>query len=354
MGNEWDNSSVGDGSVAFGYRNIASGTQSFAMGDNNQARGQWTFAMGWGNELTTDADNSFAFGQDNLVTTAMGGALGEDNRVGGGGYKWAFAIGNDNTVAMESGIAIGQHLVAGINNTNAMVIGSGASSSTPLVNDVEGSLMVGFNSDVPTLMVTQSAGSGTTGDVGIGTATPATKLEIAGAAGQQLRLTESASGESSDFSTDGSGTLHVRSNNGRVIFDNNVILEGLGDIDINDALIPFEDNSHNLGNTMNAWAEVFAYFLESRPGVDLTLIPGKNLLLLPDESNHLVGIGTTTPDPSAALDIVSSSRGLLPPRLTTAQRDAIPAPAAGLIIFNTDTRKHEAYDGTAWGSLGGT
>ncbi|MFI0429383.1 ice-binding family protein [Mariniflexile sp. HMF6888] len=47
-----------------------------------------------------------------------------------------------------------------------------------------------------------------------------------------------------------------------------------------------------------------------------------------------VGIGTTTPDNSSMLDIYSDSRGLLIPRLTTVQRDAIILPATGLMIYN--------------------
>ena len=49
-----------------------------------------------------------------------------------------------------------------------------------------------------------------------------------------------------------------------------------------------------------------------------------------------VGVGTTAPDASAALDIVSSSKGALLPRLTNAQRGAIASPARGLLIFQTD------------------
>lgn len=43
-----------------------------------------------------------------------------------------------------------------------------------------------------------------------------------------------------------------------------------------------------------------------------------------------VGIGTTTPNASAALDVTSTTKGLLIPRMTTAQRTAIASPAAGL------------------------
>ena len=49
-----------------------------------------------------------------------------------------------------------------------------------------------------------------------------------------------------------------------------------------------------------------------------------------------VGIGTTTPDASAALDITSTTKGLLIPRMTAAQRDAIISPTQGLIIFCSD------------------
>ena len=59
-----------------------------------------------------------------------------------------------------------------------------------------------------------------------------------------------------------------------------------------------------------------------------------------------VGIGTTTPNASAALEVSSTTKGLLPPRLTTGQRDAIAGPAAGLTIFNTSTGVLNTWDGT--------
>ena len=64
-----------------------------------------------------------------------------------------------------------------------------------------------------------------------------------------------------------------------------------------------------------------------------------------------VGIGTTTPAASAVLDLNSTTKGLLPPRMTTAQRDAIASPAAGLIIFNTTTNSVQLYNGSGWLSL---
>jgi len=63
-----------------------------------------------------------------------------------------------------------------------------------------------------------------------------------------------------------------------------------------------------------------------------------------------VGIGTTNPDNSAILDITSTTQGLLPPRLTLTQRDAIVSPAEGLFIYNTDSNCFQFYDGSTWSS----
>jgi len=58
-----------------------------------------------------------------------------------------------------------------------------------------------------------------------------------------------------------------------------------------------------------------------------------------------VGIGTTAPDASALLDLTSISRGLLIPRMTEAQKVAIPAPATGLMIYETDNATISPYAG---------
>ncbi len=61
-----------------------------------------------------------------------------------------------------------------------------------------------------------------------------------------------------------------------------------------------------------------------------------------------VGIGTSGPAASAALDVTSTSQGFLPPRMTNTQRNAIASPVAGLVIYNTTTNCLEFYNGTAW------
>src|SRR4051812_23834680 len=57
----------------------------------------------------------------------------------------------------------------------------------------------------------------------------------------------------------------------------------------------------------------------------------------------------TNPDNSAMLDIKSTGKGLLIPRLTAAQKTAIVSPAAGLLVYQTDgTKGFYYYSGSAW------
>lgn len=67
-----------------------------------------------------------------------------------------------------------------------------------------------------------------------------------------------------------------------------------------------------------------------------------------------VGIGTTTPDPSAQLDVASTSKGVLIPRMTLSQRNAIPSPATGLMIYQTDnTPGFYYFEGSTWQAIPG-
>jgi len=66
-----------------------------------------------------------------------------------------------------------------------------------------------------------------------------------------------------------------------------------------------------------------------------------------------VGITSDGSEPhnSAMLEIKSTDKGLLPPRMNSTARDAISSPAEGLIIYNTDTKEIEYFNGSLWRSL---
>lgn len=67
----------------------------------------------------------------------------------------------------------------------------------------------------------------------------------------------------------------------------------------------------------------------------LPLLPGAALA----QTAGSVGIGTASPDPAAALDIRSTGKGLLIPRLDSVQRTGITAPPDGLMVFQNDGRR---------------
>ena len=69
-------------------------------------------------------------------------------------------------------------------------------------------------------------------------------------------------------------------------------------------------------------------------------------------TSQSVGIGTSTPNSSAILDVQSTNKGVLFPSLTQAQRNAIVNPAIGLLIFQTDaTLGFYFYNGSSWVSI---
>ena len=81
------------------------------------------------------------------------------------------------------------------------------------------------------------------------------------------------------------------------------------------------------------------------PGPDMTsIIPIERMRI---SSNGNVGIGTTA-NATALLDVTSTTKGVLLPRLTTTQRDAITSPATGLTVYNTTTNTNDTYLGGAW------
>ena len=112
----------------------------------NQANGNYSATVGMSN--MTSGANSLAVGQANKTLGAASMALGK--------FVWARA-------------------------TNAVVIGSGMgdTEAKALINNYSGSLMIGFNSNRPTLFVSSSSGLSTTGKIGIGNVTnPLAKMHL--------------------------------------------------------------------------------------------------------------------------------------------------------------------------------
>ena len=66
-----------------------------------------------------------------------------------------------------------------------------------------------------------------------------------------------------------------------------------------------------------------------------------------------LGLGISPPDASALLDLSSTTKGFLPPRMTAANRGAIVSPVAGLVIYQTDgTAGLYQFNGATWSQVG--
>ena len=97
---------------------------------------------------------------------------------------------------------------------------------------------------------------------------------------------------------------------------------------------------------------VFVLFNSTKQDCDY-IIRGQNDndLFRCDASQDAIGISVATPDASALMEMASTTKGLLIPRMSTVQRDAIGSPATGLLIYNTDTNTLQDYNGATWADV---
>jgi hypothetical protein len=150
---------IGENAFVGGEESEASGFNSFAYGDRAKAANTGAFAVG----LRAEANGRYS------TAIGRGSMANHDN---------AIALGYATEASATNTIVIGKHARASV--SNAYIIGSGVGLSTSmLVNEVDHSLIIGFESNVPTFFVGPSDGIGTTGRIGIGNVTdPQAKLHI--------------------------------------------------------------------------------------------------------------------------------------------------------------------------------
>jgi len=150
--------STGNYAFSSGYKSAASGISTTALGDSSIAKGNFSFAAGC--RSVTTKFKSVALGENCLTKEVQSYAFGQ----------------NCITNASQS-LAIGRYMQT--NASGAIALGS-STSQGPLVNGINNSLMIGFNSIVPTLFVGPSPDYKSSGNLGIGTTAPTQKLDIDG------------------------------------------------------------------------------------------------------------------------------------------------------------------------------
>ena len=157
------------------------------------------------------------------------------------------------------------------------------------------------------------------GQVGIGTAFPSSKVTVSEADG---------------------ATLTLRRNSAVGVLDD---LIGKIDLYNNDTSVP----------GARITATVGAYVKETAGGTYLVLNTapngGSNTERMRIDSDGNVGIGTVSP--SAPLDVSSTTGGVIMPRMTTTQRTAISSPTPGEMVYDTDLNKFYGYTSSGWTAL---
>jgi hypothetical protein len=202
------------------------------------------------------------------------------------------------------------------NHSLAIEAGTGSGSNNFMAFTTQGSERLRITSD---------------GDVGIGSEAPNAKLEVRGGHSTttlRLRAINAGLGDSSlclwasepSVSYKGSGI--GRNVNGHPFY-------GRIDSDQGQAYLQFDTTDGFIINTGTGNAT-------ERMRID---------------ASGNVGIGTSSPNAAALLDVTSTTSGFLPPRMTTTQRDAITSPPNGLMLYDTTTNKLQVRAGGAWVDL---
>jgi hypothetical protein len=300
------------------------------------------------------------------VPTAGQVAAKQDTLVSGTNIKTV----NSTTILGSGNLAVQDVLVSGtniktINGTSVLGSGNIVTPSTP-PSGVSGAIQFSngsaFASDAANFFW-----DNTNKRLGVGTNAPTSPLQVAGtittqnllssgviyggsfwlqdngtmALGQQSagagKLTIKGSG-----STSATTSLLVQNSGGTAsltVRDNNTILTGgigvgsggnLGQVNFN-LSADFTVSTPTNVNFKNGYTDTSLFFMSA--------------------VGDSIGIKNTSPNASAIFDIASTTKGFLPPRMTTTQKNAIASPAAGLVLYDSTTNKLQCYNGSTWNDL---
>ncbi|MBS1617135.1 MAG: fibronectin type III domain-containing protein [Bacteroidetes bacterium] len=323
----WDALASGDYAVSLGYANRAYGDASFTMGASNQSYGKYSTTFG--NYTIASSYAETVFGQNNDATAvgsantwvltdklfSIGNGIDNNNRsdavtVLKNGNTGIGATNPLNKLQVEGNIHLDGHSVffRGGGGSDKYEVVKWSPNRDRMAMGGFGGAEIGYTDMTPGDSVTPVLVVNNAGNTGIGTLTPVNKLQVEGNLhmdGHNIYLRADP--------TDKSDIIKWQSNTDRI---------AIGGY-----------NGVSLGNS-------------ALSGTSDSVTPVMSVSL------RNVGIGTTSPSASAALDITSTTQGVLYPRLTTQQRDAIPAPALGLTLFNTTTGCLEFYVNGSWQAIG--
>ena len=286
---------------------------------------------------TTTPQNRLDLGNTagSSATDVTGKKLAVYNNATGSSF---YGLGvHSNTLQIHAGSAA--DAAPGMVLTNAGRVGIG--DSAPVANlDVVGNI----------LGIKNSTGSGSWDNLWFNVTAQGPTINASGAeSGMQFRVGSNATGTYGDGQT--LTTVATMMPDGNMGIGNTSPGQKLSVVDGGNAnqysgIASFEANNRTQGVGIG-WGGIQSIGTNASVALNLNA-KGTGNIIMQTQSTGNVGIGTASPNANALLDLTSTTRGFLPPRMTTAQRDAITTRPAGLMIYNSSTARLEYYNGTAW------
>jgi hypothetical protein len=178
---------------------------------------------------------------------------------------------------------------------------------------------------------TYSLYTDTTGSVGIGTLSPSARTHIKGSG--------STSATTALLVQNSAGTTAL------IIRD-----DGSSAFSSNDTSTPLSANAANSATIAFELLSINARRFRILGTSSLTTLEASNTGGITTNAALNVG-GSAAAQASAILQADSTTKGFLPPRMTTTQKNAIATPAAGLVVYDSTTNKLCCYNGSTWNDL---
>jgi hypothetical protein len=270
----------------------------FALGLNASSFGYQSVTIG--NSSSTTANVSVAIGNSSSSTSLGAIAIGHLALANGSSNSPSIAIGQESDAAGFRAVALGWR--ANASGNYAVAIGESSSSTG-------GGVAI--------------SGTASLGLVAIkGTASAASAITIGGTASQQTAIAIGSTSQATNF--------------GSVSLGYGAVASGQHSYIIRSGTSGTKTNSTN--NSMEVWFGNLT---------DATFRYGNTVDGWLNSSGGFV-FGATTVDVSAALQVDSTTKGFLPPRMTTTEKNAISTPATGLVVFDSTLAKICVYTGAAW------
>ena len=208
----------------------------------------------------------------------------------------------------------------------------------------------------------------TSGNVGIGTSTPDARLTVASNTAAQISASDGVVGQVVGYCAGGAIAYSGTATNHPLAFLTNnterMRIDASGNVGIGtiapgsygklavagSGTVLSQIVSDNTGEGQLIFNSVVAGRITVTGAFPL-ILQTNNVERVRVTGEGNVGIATSTPNASAILDVSSTTGGVLFPRLTTTQRDAIGSPANGLVLYNITTDKLQVRAAGAWVDL---